>query len=82
MRIAPVSSNTSNEAVYESQTFDLNTGANQSSTSITIPQELLTKIAQNSGIETPVIYATLLGRDLQLNRDQNTSQVSISCSGA
>ena len=82
MRIAPVTSNTSNETVYESQTFQLNAGANQSSTSVTIPQELLTKIAQNSGTETPVIYATLLGRDLQLNRDQNTSQVSINCSGA
>ena len=76
MRIAPLTSNTSNETVYESQTFDLNTGANQSSTSVTLPQELLAKIAQNSGTETPVIYATLLGRDLQLNRDQNTSQVS------
>ena len=69
MRIAPVFSNTSIETVYESQTFDLNTGANQSRTSVTIPQELLTKIAQNSGTETAVIYATLLGRDLQLNRD-------------
>ena len=77
MRIAPLTSNTSNETVYESQTFDLNTGANQSSTSVTLPQELLAKIARNSGTETPVIYATLLGRDLQLNRDQNTSQVSI-----
>ena len=80
MRISPISSNTSNETVYESQTFDLNTGANQSSTSVTIPSELLAEIAQNSGIETPVIYATVLGRELQLNRDQNTSQVSIDCS--
>ena len=82
MRIAPVSSNTSNETVYESQTFDLNTGANQSSTSVTIPSELLAEIARNSGTETPMIYATVLGRNLQLNRDQNTSQVSINCSGA
>ena len=82
MRIAPVSSNTSNETVYKSQTFDLNTGADQSSASVTIPSELLAEVAQNSGTETPVIYATVLGKDLQLNRNQNTSQVSINCSGA
>ena len=82
MHIAPVSTNTSNEIVYESHTFDLKTGANQLSTSVTTPSELLAEIAQNSGTETPMIYATVLGRDLKLNRDQNTSQVKINCSGA
>ena len=79
VRIAPVVSNSSNETVYESFTFDLSTGTSEASTSVTIPPELLAEIARSSGTEAPVIHATVLGEGLSLDPDQDTSQVSRYC---
>ena len=73
-RIAPVNNN-GNSSRYPDFTFDLSFGSSEASTLVTVPSDTLSKLAERSSSNSPILYATVVGGRLSLTSNQNTSQV-------
>ena len=78
VRIIPAMKNdSSNGGInYPNVTFNLSPGTSFMNTLVTIPSQAVSEIARKSS--SSVFYATVIGKSLSLNSNQNASQVNSS----
>ena len=63
--------------IYPNVTFRLSIGNRNTSTLVTISSPSVARIAQSSPLNTPVLYAILMGKEISLSSTHNQSQVKI-----